>query len=63
MTTKSAEDIGTIIGKTVDLGFNVYIAYSLGHEFHSFAIGWGAYIVLSALSAIAIRLNDLKEKI
>lgn len=61
MTQNDKELIGKIINHLITFAIDAGVAYLLGHQFHSYAIGWSAYLVFSSLSAIYIRLTQIKE--
>jgi len=61
MTDEKTKQVGQLIGVLINLVVNVCIGYLLGHQFHSFAIGFTAYAVLSTLDSINLRLVRLSE--
>lgn len=63
MTEEKAQLMGKLLGIVSLLVIDIAAGYLMGHQFHSFIIGYVTYSGLVGIDSALLKLNDIRESL
>lgn len=63
MTPQTIEVLGRVIALGIMLLVNIIVGYLIGHQFHSFIIGYVTYAVLISLDSVSLKLAEIRNSL
>lgn len=63
MTAEKIDVLGRVIALVLTMAINITVGYLMGHQFHSFVIGYVTYAVLISLDSLSMKLADIRNSL